>query len=510
MEDLPLEESIPGEPEKPPGRPDPRSLILIAVGLLIACLAYFTKQPSSIHELYPIWDTSQTWHLFLGASEVGRWLALLGLFWWCVGKRTLTAWIMFSMLAGIQIGHTLPELGTSMRLFSQIFLKLVKTVIAPLLFSTLVVGIAGHSNLKQVGRMGVKAMIYFEVVTTLALFIGLAAINISQAGVGAPHSEKMEELPKTEPKGLADIILHSFPENIAKSVAEGEVLQIVVFSMMFGIALAQLPESRKRPMLHICESLSDVMFKFTNLVMVFAPVGVGAAMAYTVGHMGLGMLANLFKLVATLYVALIIFIVVVLVPVALLCRIPIFAFARSIAEPVTLAFATTSSEAALPLAMERMEKFGVPKQVVAFVMPTGYSFNLDGTTLYLALASVFVAQAAGIEQTLTQQLAIVFTLMLTSKGVAGVPRASLVILLGTAASFGLPEWPIMAIIGVDELMDMARTSVNVIGNCLASCVVARWEGVFRKGPEWGEPSDAEVVSVAPEAQAAETSTPTGM
>lgn len=482
MEDLPLEESIPGEPEskKPPGKADPRSLVLIGVGLLIACLAYFTGQAPSETLLYPFWDNTQTWHLRFGLGASGRWLALAGLLWWCLGKRTLTSWIFFSMLCGIEVGYDLPQLGMGVRIFSQIFLKLVKTIIAPLLFSTLVVGVAGHSNLKQVGRMGVKALVYFEIVTTLALFIGLAAINLTEAGRGAPHAATMEELPKTHPRSLGEIVLHSFPENIAKSVAEGEVLQIVVFSMMFGIALAQLPEQKKRPVLHLCEGLSDVMFKFTNLVMVFAPVGVGAAMAYTVGHMGLGMLKNLFALVATLYLALFVFILVVLVPVALICRIPIFAFAKTIAEPVTLAFATTSSEAALPLAMERMEKFGVPKQVVAFVMPTGYSFNLDGTTLYLALASVFVAQAAGIEQTLTQQLAIVFTLMLTSKGVAGVPRASLVILLGTAASFGLPEWPILAIIGVDELMDMARTSVNVIGNCLASCVVARWEGVFRK------------------------------
>lgn len=474
-------ENIPGESthSKPPGRPDSRSMVLVAVGVLIALLGFLSGSTPREYLLYPFWDNTQTWHFHFGISTVGRWLALTGLLWWCLGKRTLTAWIMFSMLFGVELGHDLPELGVSVRLFSQIFLKLVKTIIAPLLFSTLVVGVAGHSNLKQVGRMGLKAMIYFEIVTTLALFIGLAAINLTQAGVGAPHAVKAEELPKTHPMTMGEIVLHAFPENIAKSVAEGEVLQIVVFSMMFGIALAQLPESKKRPVLQLCEGLSDVMFKFTNLVMVFAPVGVGAAMAYTVGHMGLMILGNLFKLVGTLYLALTVFILVVLVPVARLFRIPVLDFARTIAEPVSLAFATTSSEAALPLAMERMEKFGVPKQVVAFVMPTGYSFNLDGTTLYLALASIFVAQAAGIEMTFAHQFMIVFTLMLTSKGVAGVPRASLVILLGTASSFGLPEWPILAIIGVDELMDMARTSVNVVGNCLASCVVARWEGVFR-------------------------------
>lgn len=477
----------PEDPPRPPSRPDPRSLGLIAVGLLILAIGVVAGIQSSVVALYPFWDPSQTWHLHVGVKEVGRWMALLGYFWWCLGKRGLTAWIFFSMVAGIEIGHSLPEVGVGMRMFSKIFLALVKTIIAPLLFATLVVGIAGHSNLKQVGRMGVKALIYFEVVTTIALFIGMAAINISQAGVGAEPPAHMEELPQTKPRSLGEIIVHAFPENIAKSVAEGEVLQIVVFSVLFGIALAQLPENRKRPVLHLCEGLSEVMFKFTSLVMLMAPIGVGAAMAYTVGHMGLDILGNLFKLVLTLYLALVAFILFVLVPVALAFRIPIREFARAIAPPVSLAFATTSSEAALPMAMERMEKFGVPKQIVAFVMPTGYSFNLDGTTLYLALASIFVAQAAHIEQTFFQQLVIVGTLMLTSKGVAGVPRASLVILLGTAASFGLPEWPIMAIIGVDELMDMARTSVNVIGNCLATCVVARWEGQFRV-PE--EPPEA--------------------
>jgi proton glutamate symport protein len=275
-----------------------------------------------------------------------------------------------------------------------------------------------------------------------------------------------------------DIILHVFPENVAKSVAEGQVLQIVVFSILFGIALGLLPEDRRRPMLTFAESLSETMFKFTNIVMLFAPVGVGAAIAYTVGHMGLGVLYNLFQLLATLYVALIVFLLLVLLPVALIARVPIRRFVRAIAEPVSIAFATTSSEAALPRAMEAMEALGVPRQIVAFVIPTGYSFNLDGTTLYLSLASVFVAQAAGIPMSFGQQLLMVFTLMLTSKGVAGVPRASLVILLGTAASFNLPVEPIFIILGIDELMDMARTSVNIIGNCLATVVIARWEGEF--------------------------------
>jgi proton glutamate symport protein len=256
------------------------------------------------------------------------------------------------------------------------------------------------------------------------------------------------------------------------------VLQIVVFSVIFAVALSLLPEPKRRPLLSLAGSLSETMFKFTNIVMLFAPIGVGAAIAYTVGHMGLGILVNLAKLLATLYLALLAFLLLVLLPVALVARVPLRRFLGAIAEPVSIAFATTSSEAALPLAMERMEQLGVPRQTVAFVMPTGYSFNLDGSTLYLALASVFVAQAANVPLSFLQQLGIVFTLMITSKGVAGVPRATLVILLGTAASFGLPEWPILAILGIDELMDMARTSVNVIGNCLATVVISRWEGEF--------------------------------
>jgi proton glutamate symport protein len=322
------------------------------------------------------------------------------------------------------------------------------------------------------------------VVTTIALFIGLAAINLSQAGAGIKMPVgAQEELPNVPAQSFNDIILHIFPENIAKSIAEGQILQIVVFSILFGIALAMVREDKRLPMLKATESLSEVMFKFTNIVMYFAPIGVGAAIAYTVGHMGLGILINLFQLLATLYVALIVFLLAVLLPIALIAGVPLKKFLQAIAGPVSIAFATTSSEAALPRAMENLEKLGVPRKIVAFVMPTGYSFNLDGTTLYLSLASIFVSQAAGMNLSLTQQLVIVFTLMLTSKGVAGVPRASLVILLGTAASFGMPTWPIFIILGIDELMDMARTSVNVIGNCLATVVVAKWENEFHPTDE---------------------------
>ncbi len=420
------------------------------------------------------------------ALAIARWAALAGLVVYAVFRRSLTTWILVAMALGAELGHDLPQVAVQLRVLSLVFLRMIKTIIAPLLFGTLVVGIAGHADLKKVGRMGVKALVYFEIVTTLALFIGLAAINLSQAGVGVklPPAAHIDETAPAK-QTAADILLHIFPENLAKSVAEGQVLQIVVFSILFAIALALLPEARRRPMLAFAESLSETMFQFTNLVMLFAPVGVGAAIAYTVGHMGLGVLVNLFQLLATLYLALTAFLLLVLLPVALLFRVPIRRFVRAIAEPVSIAFATTSSEAALPRAMEAMEGLGVPRQIVAFVIPTGYSFNLDGTTLYLSLAAIFVAQAAGIHLSFGQQLLMCFTLMLTSKGVAGVPRASLVILLGTAASFHLPIEPIFLILGIDELMDMARTSVNVIGNCLATVVVARWEGELAPagGPE---------------------------
>ena len=431
-------------------------------------------------------------HYNLGAISdqfaVGaRWFGILGLVVLGFKKKTLTAWILISMVIGVEIGHDYPEIGVKLQVLSKIFLKLIKTIVAPLLFGTLVYGIAGHSDLKQVGRMGWKSLVYFEIVTTLALFIGLAAINISQAGTGIKQPEAiLEELPEVKAQSFNEVLLHVFPENVAKSVADGEVLQIVIFSILFGVALILVPESKRKPMVDFTESLSEVMFKFTNIVMYFAPVGVGAAIAYTVGHMGVGVLVNLFHLLMTLYIALIAFILLILLPIALIVGVPIKKFAKAVAEPISIAFATTSSEAALPRAMEAMERIGVPRKIVAFVMPTGYSFNLDGTTLYLALASIFVAQAAGMQMSFGHQIVIVFTLMLTSKGVAGVPRASLVILLGTAASFGMPVWPIFIILGIDELMDMARTSVNVLGNCLATVVVAKWEGEFDKNADHAE------------------------
>lgn len=409
---------------------------------------------------------------------VSRWIFIfsLGIYAWF--KKSLTAWIMFSMILGVLVGYEHPAFSQNLLFLRQIFLNLVKAIVAPLLFSTLVVGIAGHSNLKQVGRLGWKSLLYFEIVTTIALAIGLIAINISQAGVGIVQPEILEKLPETKALTWSEHIVDIFPSNFIKAIYDGKVLQIVVFSVLFAIGLAMLKEEKKRPMLRACESLSEAMFKFTNIIMYFAPIGIGAAMAVTVGHLGIGVLENLLKLVLTLYAALIVFLFGVLLPVALIIRIPVKKFIQAIREPVSIAFATTSSDSALPKALENMEKFGVPRKIVSFVIPTGYTFNLDGTTLYLSLASVFVAQAANIHISIGSQITMGLILMLTSKGVAAVPRASLVILIATADQFHLPLWPIAAIFGIDELMDMARTSVNVIGNTLASCVVARWEGEF--------------------------------
>jgi len=409
-----------------------------------------------------------------------RWVFIASLVLFAFYKRSLTTWILVAMAIGVEIGLDFPAFSQNLKFLSSIFLRLVKTIVAPLLFATLVVGIASHSNLKQVGRMGWKSLLYFEVVTTIALIIGLIFINITNAGVGIVVPESLlSELPAAKIKTWQDHIIDIFPENIIKSIYEGNVLPIVLFSVIFGIALALLNERKKKPMLEFAESLAEAMFKFTNIIMYFAPFGVGAAIAVTVGHLGIDILKNLALLLITLYIALIAFLLIVLLPIAIwVAKVPIKKFIQAIREPVSIAFATTSSDSALPKALENMEKFGVPRKIVSFVIPTGYTFNLDGTTLYLSLASVFVAQAAGMDLSFGEQLLIGISLMLTSKGVAAVPRASLVILIATASTFNFPLWPIMAIYGIDELMDMARTSVNVIGNTLASCVIARWEGEF--------------------------------
>ena len=449
-------------------------LVIAAVAAGATGLVYFTSGSSM---------------LFL----IMRWLVLLTLVAYAWFRRTLTAWIFVAMLVGAEAGHDLPGVATHLHVLAMIFLRLIKTIVAPLLFGTLVVGIAGHSDLRQVGRLGLRSIIYFEVVTTIAIVIGLVTVNLGKPGVGV----QLSTTTASEPSGIAKLsaeetILHVFPENLAKAVSENAVLQVVVFSLIFAIALAMIGEEKRRPMLAVCESLAATMFKFTNVVMLFAPIGVGAAVAYTVATTGVAVLGSLLKLLLTFYAALFVFILGVLLPIARLFGVPVLKFSRAVAEPVTIAFATTSSEAALPRAMEAMEAFGVPRQIVAFVIPTGYSFNMDGGSLYLSAAAIFVAQVAGIHLSVGQQLMIMLTLMLTSKGIAGVSRGSFVVLMATAASIGLPSAPLFLLLGVDPLLDMGRTAVNVLGNCLASVIMAKWEGEF--GVERLSPAVAEAVN----------------
>src|SRR6267143_1835076 len=417
-------------------------------------------------------------------------------------RPSLTTQILIGLVLGGLVGYLGREWGynwgNNVYFLRDIFLNLIKSIIAPLIFATLVVGIAGGGDLKQVGRMGAKALLYFEVVTTIALFIGLGIVNLTKPGAGVvlAGGGDISSLVKTQPLGFRDLLVHIFPSSVIDSMVRGDVLQIVAFTVLFAMAVLALGE-RAKPILRGCDALSQVMFKFTGYVMKFAPIGVGAAMAHTIATNGLGVIVNLGKLIGSLYLALFILVVFVFGAVMIIARVPVKQFLKAVREPFTIAFATTSSESALPKAMENMERFGVPRRIVGFVMPTGYSFNLDGTTLYLAMASVFVAQAA--EPTIGhmsfgRQIVMMLTLMITSKGVAGVPRAALVILLATLNSFlpgGLGAIGVAVIFGVDELMDMGRTSVNVVGNCLATVVVARWEGEFddEKARVFGTPEE---------------------
>jgi len=415
------------------------------------------------------------------AFKVIRYVLIALLFLISFKRKKLSLWIFSSMILGVEVGMDFPAFALEMETFWKRCLRTSKSIGATLIFATLIVGIAGHSNLKQVGRIGLKSILYFEIVTTFALFIGLLAINVSQAGVGvkvearAQDKEKSIELLK-QTEEHKDHFVEIFPENIAKSIAENQVLQVVVFSILFAIGLSMVKNVKaKETMLNFSESLAEVMFKFTDIVMYVAPIAVFGALASTVAKSGVDILFNLMQLVGTLYIALIVFILVVFLPIALAAKLPIKKFLQAVTEPVSIAFATASSEAALPKALENMERFGVPKKIVGFVIPTGYSFNLDGTTLYLSLASVFLAQMAGINLTIGEQISICLVLMLTSKGVAGVRGASFVILAGTAMTIGVSPEQASVILAVDALMDMGRTSVNVLGNCLASAVIARSE-----------------------------------
>jgi proton glutamate symport protein len=401
--------------------------------------------------------------------------------WAFLRARTLTQWIVAGMVAGTLLGWLAPDAGMAIKPLSDVFLRMIKSIVVPLIFGTLVIGVAGHGDdLRRVGRLALKSIVYFEAVTTLALAVGLLAVNLLRPGDGVQLPAPTAGAAPAVSGGvtLGGLLQHLVPQSFFEAAANNDVLSIVFWSVLFALALTQIREGPRDVMVRLCEALVEIMFKFTALVMRFAPIGIGAAIAYTVGHSGLGVLSSLGKLVLTLYLALVVFIAFVLLPVAYFAGVPVRRFFGAVREPALIAFSTASSEAALPKAMVQMEAIGVPRRIVAFVIPTGYSFNLDGSTLYLAVAAVFAAQAAGMAMTLGQQLVMMLTLMLTSKGVAGVPRAALVILSGTLATFHIPLEAVAVILGVDALMDMARTSVNVVGNCLASVVMARWEGEY--------------------------------
>ncbi len=408
--------------------------------------------------------------------------------WTFLRRRTLTQWIVVAMVVGVALGILFPAFAVSIRPVSTVFLRMIKSIIVPLIFGTLVVGIAGHGDdMKRVGRLALKSIVYFEIVTTLALVIGLFAVNILKPGVGVSLVATGAAPVSGNQITFSSVLEHIVPQSFFEAAATNEMLQIVFWSVLFAIGLSQVRGRAKDTMVGFCEALAEVMFKFTGVVMKFAPFGVAAALAFTVGQAVVKyggpegawhILKSLGLVVLTLYVALVVFGVLVLLPVARIARVPLGPFTAAVKEPALIAFSTASSEAALPKAMEQMEAIGVPRRIVAFVMPTGYSFNLDGSTLYLSVASVFAAQAGGVSLTVGQQLLMMLTLMLTSKGVAGVPRAALVILTGTLASFNLPAEAAVVLLGVDVLMDMARTSVNLIGNCLATVVMARWEGEY--------------------------------
>jgi len=409
-----------------------------------------------------------------------RWVAIALFVPFALRRRSLLAWTFFAMLAGAELGVDAPQLASQTHFLGEIFLRLIRMIVAPLIFGGIVTGIAGHNQLRGVGRVALKSLVFFEVVTTFGLILGAVAINLSQAGAGVTlPASTQAATPVARPEGWQQILLNIFPENIAQAVAQNQILQVAVFALLFGTALATLPEPKRAPLVAVLQSLTETMFRLTRIIMVMAPIAAGAALAYTVGSMGLQTLMPLAKLLVTCYATLATFILLVLAPILLLARIPLGRFAAAVAEPAALGFATTSSEAALPLAMERMEEFGVPRWIVSFVIPTGYSFNMTGSSIYLSMAALFAAQAAGIHLSLGQQIVLLATLVLTSKGIAGVPRATLVVLLAVAGSFQIPATAVLMLLGVDTLMDMGRTAMNVIGNCMAAAVVARWEGELK-------------------------------
>ncbi len=401
-------------------------------------------------------------------------------------RRSLLLWTFFAMLAGAELGVDAPRFAAQTHILGEIFLRLIRMIVAPLIFGGIVTGIAGHNRLSGVGRVALKSIFFFELVTTAGLILGAIAINLSHAGVGVALPAAIQATaPAAHTSTWQDVLLNFFPENIAQAVAQNQILQVAIFALLFGVALATMPEPKRAPLVNVLQSLTEAMFRLTRIIMYMAPVAAGAALAYTVGSMGLLTLLPLVKLVVTYYAALTAFVLLILAPILLIARIPLRRFVAAIAEPAAIGFATTTSEAALPLAMERMEEFGVPRWIVSFVIPTGYSFNMTGSSLYLSMAAIFAAQAAGMHLSLGEQLVMLATLLLTSKGVAGVPRAVLVVLLATASSLHIPATAVMMILGVDTLMDMGRTAMNVIGNCMAAAVVARWEGELKPADSSG-------------------------
>ena len=394
-------------------------------------------------------------------------------------RSSLLSWTLLAMLSGLELGLDVPGVAVQTRFLGDLFLRLVRMIIAPLLFATITTGIAGHGQLRSIGRVAIKSLVYFEIITTLGLIIGVVAMYFSGAGWGIALPAAQTVIPGTQTvQTWQQIVLNIFPENIAQAVAQNQILQVAIFSVLFGIALALLPDNKRAPLLPVLQALADTMFRLTRIVMLMAPVAAGAALAYTVGGMGLRAMLPLAKLGVTYYLALLAFTLLVQIPSLLLFRIPLRRFIAAVSEPASIGFATTTSEAALPLAMERMEEFGVPRWIVSFVIPTGYSFNMTGSSVYLSMAAVFCAQASGIHLSVGELIAMFAVLMLASKGVAGVPRAVLVVLLATASAIHLPTAPILLILGIDTLMDMGRTLMNVVGNCIASVIIARSEGVL--------------------------------
>ena len=397
----------------------------------------------------------------------------------------LTRYILIALILGIVTGVCIPDFAVKLSPLAMMFLNMVKMIIAPLLFATLVIGIAGHGDIKSLGKIGLKTIVYFEVITLFALAIGLGIGHFTQPGAGvsnipqnSAYMETVKQMGETAShSSLTNLVIDIFPSSVVQSMAEGNLLQIVVFSLFFALAICAVGQKAK-PIMDFLNSLSEVMFKFTEYVMWFAPVGVFAAIASTIGNSGIGILKNYVKIVFSLYFALALFLVFIVFLVCIVVKIPVKGLIKILKDPALLAFSTASSEAALPKAMEQMEKFGVPKNIVGFVMPTGYTFNLDGSTLYLSMAVLFATQMVGIDLSLQHQLVIMFALMFTSKGVAGVPRASLVVLAGTLSSLGYPLIGVAILLGIDQILDMGRTTVNLVGNCIATIFIARWENEF--------------------------------